>query len=455
MVLLSLMPACGSVTVDADAGPGDTNDGGAVIDAGDTGAQREVVATVPTANVENLDVLFVIDNSNSMLEEQTSLAANFGRFIDVLESAAGGLPNLHVGIISTDLGAGRTLPGCVGNGDNGVLQSEARGMCTPPSGAYLSDVGVVGGGRERNYTGTLSEAFSCIARLGTGGCGFEQPLEAMRRALDGSNRANDGFLRPAAKLAVVFLTDEDDCSVVDDALFDIADDSLGPTGYRCFEYGVECLQGNQDPRAPGSRSGCGPRTDSAYVATVSDYVSFLQGLKSTPGAITVAGIVGNPTPVIVGTDQLDMPALQPSCTSAAGNAAPAVRLAAFLDSFPARNSLTSVCNEDLSGALTRTAGNIAQREITLCLDGAIADTDSGSPGVQPDCTVAEITGDGDTAVPECDDATDPASSTNKPCYQIRTDDGRCDGTATRLAMTVYRNVAPSTDGRVEARCRVE
>src|SRR5690606_24408569 len=60
----------------------------------------------------------------------------------------------------------------------------------------------------------LTDAFSCVASVGAEGPGLEMPLEAARLAIgprvaDGSN---DGFLRDDALLAVIVLTDENDCS---------------------------------------------------------------------------------------------------------------------------------------------------------------------------------------------------------------------------------------------------
>ena len=59
--------------------------------------------------------------------------------------------------------------------------------------------------------------FTCIAALGEGGCGFEHTFASVLRALgaDGQGSApfeNQGFLRPDAYLAIVLVTNEDDCS---------------------------------------------------------------------------------------------------------------------------------------------------------------------------------------------------------------------------------------------------
>jgi hypothetical protein len=72
-------------------------------------------------------------------------------------------------------------------------------------------------------------AFSCVATLAGGGCGIEQPLEAMKLALD-NHPDNVGFLRPLSHLAVVIIADEDDCSARDaTTLFDPEPvDVMGP-----------------------------------------------------------------------------------------------------------------------------------------------------------------------------------------------------------------------------------
>ena len=103
---------------------------------------KEQENLVPVQLNRDVDILFVIDNSGSMAEEQASLAQNFNRFINVLENIEGGLPNVHIGVISTDVGAGPFgIQGCTGNGDNGSLQSAPQvGGCSPPSGAYIQDI---------------------------------------------------------------------------------------------------------------------------------------------------------------------------------------------------------------------------------------------------------------------------------------------------------------------------
>ncbi len=357
--LLGGLTACQGGPTDP---PDGTIDGGQgdVIDAGEGTPDA-----VPVANAQGMDLLFVIDNSGSMREEQASLAANFNRFVNVLQNIDGGLPDVHIGIVTTNVGAGGTfgIAGCEGNGDNGILINAPSGACSPPTDRYIIDVANGEGGRTRNYDGTLEETFSCIAQVGTAGCGFEQPLEAMVRALSGNTPQNAGFLRENALLAVVIISDEDDCSVIDTDMYDSdpsqdrIDSELGfLSSFRCFEFGVTCDP--DTPRVPGARNSCVPRQGSPFMDDVSEYADFLKGLKDNPANIVVAGIVGAPSPVNVSLDN-GVPRLEASCSSGSGDAAPAIRLSAFFDEFPDRNTVTTICNEDLSDGLTGIANLLA------------------------------------------------------------------------------------------------
>src|SRR5260221_13076794 len=87
-----------------------------------------------------------------------------------------------------------------------------------------------------NYTGALSAAFSAIASAGAAGCGFEQHIEAAKRALN-NNPANAGFLLPTAFLAIVIIADEDDCSMEHTTLLPSDTSQLGPLqSFRCTRY---------------------------------------------------------------------------------------------------------------------------------------------------------------------------------------------------------------------------
>ncbi|MBL8601019.1 MAG: VWA domain-containing protein [Myxococcales bacterium] len=208
---------------------------------------------LPVINIgtPNVDVLFVIDNSNSMGENQARLARQFDVLIAQLVTAPRdprtGRPtrqraeSVQVGVISTDLGTPGTALGSCDNadgGDEGLLNPIRYGLamrrhqpwassrasirparCTNDPAQYPSFLSFAAGGD----TDSFREDFVCNAFLATQGCGLEQPLEAAYRALvtrnprqmPGNGDPNAGFVRPDAVLALVVITDEEDGSVRD------------------------------------------------------------------------------------------------------------------------------------------------------------------------------------------------------------------------------------------------
>ena len=356
-----------------------------------------------------IDILFVIDNSDSMKEEQDSLAANFPRFIDVLSTIAGGLPDVHIAVVSSDVGIPPyTAEACSENGDDGLMQNTAHpptgGTCSPPrNGArYIEDVaGAPGQPRIKNYDGDLDDVFGCIARLGNSGCGVEQHLESMRRALDGRHPENGGFLRPDAYLAVIILADEDDCSARDTNVFnpatqfDTLNSMYGPfSSFRCAEFGITC-DNMTLARAAADYTTCMPRGDS-YLYHPDEYVGFLRQLKGNPNLVVTSIISGNPTPVGTELTMTDpnrpAPRLKPSCISTNGRADPGVRLKYFGDQQGSQNLWTSICQADLTDSLKRIAELLGIVLGTRCLRGPVdtADIDAAEPGVQLDCNVADV-----------------------------------------------------------------
>lgn len=424
------------------------------------------VAALRALPDRDLDVLFVIDDSPSMAGKQVALAASFPRMIDALARLDGGLPNLHIGVVTTDLGtqgsavatpgppvglAGRG--GCAGVGDDGALQHASAPELTE---GYLSDVfdASLAGGRARNYTGDLRDAFARLAGVGDGGCGFEQPLAAMRRAL--ANPANAGFFRPDANLAVVIVSDEDDCSLLDPALLG-GDPALGPLlSFRCFEHGVACDP--DAPRTPGDKQRCVPRDGSRLVESVAPFVDALLAVKPDPRQVMVAAIAGDPQPVAVAltvptTGGPPTPALAPSCQFAgpggAERADPAVRLAAFVAAFPGRAQLTSICSGDLTASLDA-IGTSAKRLVgDPCIDtSALADT-SAAPGVQPACEVADVR----DAAPDQPTALPPCSSGARDCYRMVPDAVACPEGDDHLRLQLQRTTAVSSDTWIHVSCQ--
>jgi hypothetical protein len=361
-VLLAGAGACSNITRVGDASPGDDDAGIAPDGAPGPDGARGPDASPPDADVapaSGVDILFVVDDSGSMAEEQATLLAGLSAFVAELAAKAGGeLPSLHVGVVSTNLGAGGfPITNCAGDGDGAVLQNAPRVPgCSAPAGQFIVDAPDGAGGRIVNYaSGTLDQAIACIARLGTDGCGFEQPLEAMRRALDGSVAANAGFLREGALLVVILLGDEDDCSAANPALYDPA----GPwpvTSFRCFEEGVVCSP--DEPTAPGPKLDCRSREDSLYTHSAQAYVDFLKSLKP-PGHVVLVRIAGDLAPVSVGVDASGNPLLEASCSSAAGDAAPAIRMAQVTAAFGSDAIASTICAVDHTPALVPAAAKIA------------------------------------------------------------------------------------------------
>ncbi len=408
------------------------------------------VTTLKAIPNHELDVLFVVDNSPSMLDKQQSLAANFPRMIDVLSTLDDGIPDLHIGVVTSDLGTSgsQTAPaptigtpgvgGCAGTGDGGVLQQ------TPDMTArYLGD---------GTYTGALRDAFATLARVGDGGCGFEQHLGAMRRALD-NNATNAGFLRDSANLAVVILADEDDCSVADSAFFG-TDPALGPLqSFRCFQFGVQC---DPDDTSPGAKTNCRPRTGS-YLDDTTPFADFLVSLKGDARKVMVAGVVGDPSAVAVDLQTppgggSPIPTLAHSCTFAGPDgtevADPAVRIASFLDQFPGRSRLTSICNDDLSGAVADIGHSAKQLMGDPCLDtSALADT-SDAPGIQPACEVADVR----DSAPFAPAPIPPCSAATGTCYDLAADPVACPSTPDHLRIQIRRDVDAAPDTWTHVRC---
>jgi hypothetical protein len=325
--------------------------------------QQQTNRYFPQSIEKDIDILFVVDNSNSMEQEQKNLADQFPKLIEGLRSPKLGgagcsattrqncrIPNVRIGVVSSDLGAGNySLPSCeVAGGDGGKLQVTARvAGCIAPKDPWISYT-EQGDGAITNIPGGSSDpvqqvkdAFKCIALLGTGGCGFEHQLEAARKALDPGLKVNPGFLRDDAYLAIVIISDEDDCSAKKTQLFDPAQqgltDPLGPlTSFRCTEFGIHC---DKDGRQPGPRKNCAPGFDWLYKATPTqnqnadqDYGAFFAGLKKAAGRVIMFAIAGPPEPFEVGLGGQN-PELKPSCQSQNGTAVPALRIQAVVNSF--------------------------------------------------------------------------------------------------------------------------
>ncbi|HEY4240032.1 MAG TPA: hypothetical protein VGM88_09465 [Kofleriaceae bacterium] len=431
------------------------------------GNLQEVTA-IPALPNPDLDLVFVIDNSPSMADKQANLVANFPAMMNVLSSLPDGLPNLHIGIITSDMGSedfyghiGPSIgsPGqqgaCSGVGDDGLLQTGGAAL---GGDLYLSDVSDGMGGRIRNYTGTLADTFTQMATVGQFGCGFEQHLFSLMTSF--ANTSNGDFYRPTANLGIVILADEDDCSMFDSSLIQANTSVLGPLqSFRCFAQGVVCDP--DDPNTPGPKSDCAPRASSLYVEDVQPFIDSVLAQKSDERMVMAAALAGDPTPVATElrapvSGQAAIPALAHSCSyqDAQGLvevADPAVRIQAFTDGFPGRNAFGTICQQDLSNPLQLIGESARRLQGDPCFSTAgLADADAVEPGVQPACAVTDVR-DSDPDHP----ATLPActASLATDCYQILADPSVCPMYDGHLRVLLHRSTTPAPDTWTHVICQ--
>ncbi|MEZ4264864.1 MAG: choice-of-anchor D domain-containing protein [Myxococcota bacterium] len=142
----------------------------------ETVASTHISETFAGQSSSVVDVLFVVDDSGSMGEEQQNLAANLGAFI---EAANAWEADYRIGVTTTDLGLA------------GALQGSPE-VVTPETW----------------------ESFLGNVIVGTNGSGFEQGLAAAALSIAGPFKK---YLREEATLVIIFVSDEEDQSP-DDAL---------------------------------------------------------------------------------------------------------------------------------------------------------------------------------------------------------------------------------------------
>lgn len=162
-----------------------------------------------------MDIVFIIDDSGSMGEEQANLAANAPSFIaklDALSSRTGAKIDYRVAVTTT----GRTQTYTLDPGPPFTPQTVTE---HGENGAFLqrADCGMTIPWIESSDPDRVAK-FACAAQVGITGPSFEMPLEVFslavkERVTDGTN---GGFLRDDALLAAVIITDADDCSRKDD-----------------------------------------------------------------------------------------------------------------------------------------------------------------------------------------------------------------------------------------------
>jgi hypothetical protein len=340
------------------------------------GGQSSTTYDLPP--LHGIDLLVVMDDSASMAAHQDDVVTAMAPVLDLLP----GGPELRVRVVSSSV----PTPGLAGF--PGCVPTEQR-TCLPSAG-YLEATRVCG--RQSNFSGKLSEAFDCLARVGTAGCGWEQPLAAARAALEGDPQDGSHFLRRDAFLFVLVVSDEDDCSVAAGA---------SPFGAPPTSPDDPVLSDRCRAAAAGG------------LVPVGDYASFFRGLKARPDQqVTVSVLSGWPG---------DRPPDQPACQRNGSPVLPAPRLRTFMEAFGALGSLVDLCTQDPRAALARLGERLAIKLSNPCLPEGLVDGAPAVPGVQPICTVTETTVDAagnpvaERALPTCESGASP------PCWRAEED----------------------------------
>jgi hypothetical protein len=453
--------------------------------------------TLAVHTTAKLDLLFMIDNSPSMDAMQAELRAHFGDLLTRLSGAAAGHAlDLHVGVVTSDYGAGSVSAisaGCEASpgGQRGHLQTigeEADPSCQAPTGApYIAYRVAADGSITSNLPSgqALVDTFVCMASVGSHGCGFEHQLESVYAALRDPDDANTGFLRDDAQLAVVFVTNEDDGSappasnIYDPSPSAVASDGAYDT-FRQTRFGIACGDPLMLPVAPTGTplTDCEPApalspSDIGREYDVERYIALFTapaaqgGVKADPRDVILVGVMPPTAPfqvidVAVGSgnglgaypnpaayqpcppgtpagDSSCLVRLQHSCQNHVAPGFfgdPPLRLERVIDS-AAVHAVSNICGDDLDATpsfagLMQNMGGV----MTTGLDGACLG------GLLPDAAhpSCNVTVDGKAAV-AC------AAGDGGPCWSVVNDD-RC-SPAERLSL---RNVADGAS--VTASCVV-
>jgi hypothetical protein len=197
----------------------------------------------PAAALSKLDLLLMIDNSRNTAEKQRLLADAVTWLLTSPEAPPLSADDIHVGVITSSLGshgASGANDVCVVSDDNDRAHLVAT---MRPGVPTFKELGFLAWGPDPEASATLDDLASglnnVLATVGAIGCGYEASLEAWYRflvdpeppldvvmaptqataELQGvdqvilSQRAE--FLRPDSVLAIVALSDENDCSIID------------------------------------------------------------------------------------------------------------------------------------------------------------------------------------------------------------------------------------------------
>ena len=370
-----------------------------------------------------VDMLLVVDNSTSMEQEQGILATGIFTLLNSLlyptekEGDDGPQANVRLAVVSTDMGLQygengstegwpyndftKALKGCdeSPSGDNGKFQTTTGNAvrirngsipCSPGAKQCPSDKWECKEGKcvlpenenddtceshtaDTPWTATSNEdenrsfakQVACNAQLGIDGCGIEQQLQAGLKGL--VHDSQKSFLKEDHLLSIIVISDEEDCSIRDKALFD------SPEWLELETLNTACtLPAENEER---------------FLFDPSFYHDELVKIKGgNENAVVFAAIVGVPLTkpeddnncqgpgIALGdclahpkmeykkeySDEYDLYLFEPACTRTSGDrlitsAAPGRRYVKLAQQFGCHGYVFSICNKDWSPAMENIA----------------------------------------------------------------------------------------------------
>ena len=283
-----------------------------------------------------LDIVFVVDNTLNTTPMQQALATRAPQIVTALQAlqTSGGVDlgaDVNMMVTTTDFGNPLCTPfethpseqgsplgtpctdrlerftsiggaqvdpeACTDVCPNEAGPTDARPYINfNPGGDNIDDVDNVDIDGDGNLDTATSQALACMIPTGLDGCGYEAPLENMLQALNPAAAWNTGgtpFIRDGANLAIVMITNEADCSVMDYSIME--DASLqntnpgtgmpGASSAICWNAGVGC------DGADGLYDNCTPEVAGGLQPT-SRYTNYFDFLRESEGKELVMLVLG-------------------------------------------------------------------------------------------------------------------------------------------------------------------
>lgn len=257
---------------------------------------------------QKLDILVVVDNSGDIVPEQERLASALPGFLETLADRD---ISVRLGVVTADA-------------------SSAGG---------LAPAGVIGEGCQNNNKqiaessqGGWTEVAACNVVQGNSGQPRQQALEVIETSVADRPGTLESFFREQARLLVIVLSNEDDCSSPD-------------------EIGGEDTVRNECVWSAGRLS------------KVSTYVDSVREQFQTPEGVALAVFSGPPSDREVARGE----AVRPVCQGTLGAAYPANRLYEAAQAFGQQGYFQSLCTDDLGFGLSEVADElVGPPRTTLC-----------------------------------------------------------------------------------------